>query len=54
MSINSGVDILLIGNYLDKPVKIESIIKTIQELVEEGKVSIERLKEANKRINNLF
>jgi len=54
LAINSGVDILLIGNYLDKPVKIQKILKTIEDLVTEGRVSIERLKEANKRINNLF
>jgi len=54
LCINSGVDIVLIGNFLDKPVKFEKIVNTIYELVLEGKISIDRLKEANNRITNLF
>jgi len=53
LSINSGVDILLIGNFLDKPVKLEKIVDTIYELVLEGRVSVERIKEANERIKSL-
>jgi beta-N-acetylhexosaminidase len=53
LAINSGVDILLIGNYLDKPVKIEKVISTIEELVKDGKVSKDRLLEAHDRIEKL-
>lgn len=53
LSINSGVDILLIGNFLDKPVRFEKIVDTIYELVLEGRVSVERLRESNERIRSL-
>ncbi len=54
LALNSGVDILLIGNYLDKPVKIDKITSTIEKLVQEGKVSKKRLLEANSRIKTLL
>ena len=50
---NSGVDILLIGNYLDKPMPIEKIVNMIEELVKEGRVTKERVLEASKRIRKL-
>ena len=53
LAINSGVDILLIGNFLDKPVKIKKIVDTIVELVKSGKIKRERLEEANRRIKDL-
>ena len=54
LALNSGVDILLIGNYLDKPIKIEQIINIIIKLVQSGQVDIKRLKEANKRIEKVL
>ena len=53
LAINSGVDILLIGNFLDKPIKIEEIVKSIKKLVKDGKISQERLEEAYNRIEKL-
>jgi len=53
LAINSGVDILLIGNYLDKPMPIEKIVNMIVELVKEGRVTKERLLEASRRIKRL-
>lgn len=54
LTLNSGVDILLIGNFLDKPIKIDKIVDTIVELIKEGRVKKERLEDANNRINRLF
>lgn len=53
LAVNSGIDILLIGNYLDKPVKLEKIINILVELVKEKKIKVQRLKEANQRIQKL-
>ena len=53
LAINSGVDILLVGNFLDKPLKVKKIINTIVELVKSEEVKKERLEEANRRIKSL-
>ncbi len=50
LAINSGVDIILVGNFLDKPVKVKKIVNTIIELVKSGEVKKQRLVEANERI----
>ena len=54
LALNSGVDILLIGNFLDKPVKIKKIVNTIVDLVKSGRVKKERLEEAVRRIDTLL
>ena len=54
LAINSGVDIVLVGNFLDKPVKVTKIVDMIVELVESGKIKKQRLIEANNRIKSLL
>ncbi len=54
LALNSGVDILLIGNFLDKPLKIKKIVNTIVELVKSGEVKKQRLEDANSRIKSLL
>jgi beta-N-acetylhexosaminidase len=54
LAINSGVDILLIGNYLDKPVPLDKMVIMIEELVKEGRVTKQRLIDANQRIKKLY
>ncbi len=53
LAINSGVDIVLVGNFLDKPIKVKKIVDTIVELVKSGEIKRERLEEANRRIKRL-
>jgi beta-N-acetylhexosaminidase len=52
-AINAGVDLLLFGNQIGKPYDIEMLIALIASLVEEGRVSRERILEANERIDRL-
>jgi beta-N-acetylhexosaminidase len=53
LSINSGVDILLISNFLDKPIKLQEIVHTIHNLILDDRVSINRIKESIKRIDKI-
>ncbi len=53
LSINAGVDLLLFGNQLSKPLKLQEIINTIKLLVKEGSVSEKRIDEANRRIERV-
>jgi len=53
LSINSGVNILLIGNYLAKPVLLDKVILNIKELVESGKIDKKLLELSIKRIQEL-
>jgi beta-N-acetylhexosaminidase len=52
LAINAGVDMLLFGNQLAS-VTVEQLVNAIFTQVKSGKISIERIKEANKRIANL-
>jgi len=52
LAINSGVDILLFGNQL-ADVSVSKLVNTIYEQVEDGAISIKRIKESNDRIQNL-
>ena len=52
-AINAGVDILLFGNQLAKPIMIESLVKNIEALVQNGEIKLSRIKEANRRINSV-
>jgi len=54
LAINSGIDIILVGNFLDKPIKVSKIVDTIVELVKSGRIKKERLIEANNRIKSLL
>ncbi len=49
-SINAGLDMVMIPNGDDKPNNYKEFIKYLKELVEEGKVSKERIDDAVKRI----
>ncbi|QSZ43033.1 hypothetical protein GJV85_00685 [Sulfurimonas aquatica] len=52
LAINAGVDILLFGNQL-AGVSVKEIIETVYQQVKSGVISLERIKEANRRIENL-
>ena len=52
-ALNASVDILLFGNQLSKPIMIESLVETIEGLVRRGHIKIERIQEANERINRI-
>jgi len=54
LAISSGVDIVLIGNFLDKPIEVKKIVDTIVELVKSGEIKRERLEEANRRIKRVL
>lgn len=54
LAINSGVDMLLVANQLAKPVKLETIINTVYSQVQNGKISLSRIIESNKRINKML
>jgi len=55
LAINAGDDILLFGNQLDprKVVSVKTLVKTIMELVKEGRVSKQRIKTSYRRIQQL-
>jgi len=54
LAVNAGVDILLFGNNLNyDPDIAEKAFNTLKKLVQEGKISKKRIKEANKRILKL-
>ena len=52
LAINAGVDMLLFGNQLSHN-NIETIIQTIYKQVKAKKIPLQRIKEANRRIENL-
>jgi len=52
LAINAGVDILLFGNQLGS-ITPKELIQTIQTQVNNGEISLERIKESNRRIENL-
>jgi beta-N-acetylhexosaminidase len=55
LALNAGNDILLFGNQLDprRTVSLERLAREIVKLVKEGRVSRERLEEANRRVERL-
>jgi beta-N-acetylhexosaminidase len=53
LAINSGIDMLLFGNVLAHPLKLETIIDTIYDLVQKGIISREKIIQANEKINRL-
>ena len=53
LAINSGVDILLFGNQIGKPIKVQKIVSIIKDLLKEGRVTLSQIDEANQRINRL-
>ena len=54
LAVNAGVDILLFGSNLDYDPKIaETAFLTLKKLVQEGKVSKKRVREASRRIKKL-
>jgi len=52
LAINAGVDILLFGNQLARN-SVSDIVNTIYKQVKNGSISLEKIKKANKRIENL-
>ncbi len=52
LAINAGVDILLFGNQLARN-SVSDIVNTIYKQVKNGSISLEKIKEANKRIKNM-
>ena len=50
LAINSGVDLLLFANQIDKPIKIKKIISEIKKLVLSGEVKLKTIEKANERI----
>jgi len=52
-AINASVDMLLFGNQLSKPIMIDTLVSRIEVLVKKGYISMERIKEANTRINRI-
>lgn len=52
LCINAGVDILLFGNQLEE-VSVKELVNAIFKQVKSGKISQERIKESNARIENL-
>lgn len=53
LAINAGVDMLLFGNQTGKPYDVQMLINRIAALVAQGKISRERIAEANRRIIKL-
>lgn len=53
LAINSGVDMLLIGNQLLE-YRTDEVVETIFKSVKNGEISYERVKESNERIGRLF
>ncbi len=55
LAINAGDDLILFANQLSPRdnIQIERLIKLVRELLKEGRVSEQRIKNANSRINNL-
>ena len=52
LAINSGVDMLLFANQLDK-ISVDKLVNTIYAQVKKGEIPLARIKEANKRVENL-
>ncbi len=53
LAINSGIDMLLFGNQLSKPISIDSLVNRVKLLVKSGKISKNRIDEAYKRVVRL-
>ncbi len=55
LSINAGVDMLLFGNQLDpsNEVGLPELVGTTRKLIKEGKIKVERINEANIRIDRM-
>ncbi len=53
LSINSGVDLLLFANQIDKPISIKEIINTVLKLINIGEIEIKTIDKANERIDKL-
>lgn len=53
LALNSGVDLLLFANQLEKPVGLDAIVKVIKEQVKAGKISEKRIDEAYGRVTKL-
>ncbi len=54
LAINSGVDMLLFGNQLSSPISLSDIIGRVKKMVENKKISINRINESNRRIKRIL
>ncbi len=54
LAINSGVDLILFGNQLSKPISLNKIITIVKKLIDDKKILIDRVEEANRRINRML
>jgi beta-N-acetylhexosaminidase len=52
-AVNASVDMLLFGNQLSKPIMIDRLVEEIKALVKVGKISKEKIIEANQRIDKI-
>jgi len=52
-AINADIDMLLFGNQLSKPIKIDKLVEMIEALVKRGDIKLSRIEEANVRINRI-
>ncbi|MBU1643498.1 hypothetical protein KKE54_09065, partial [bacterium] len=53
LALNSGVDLLLFANQLEKPIGLDAIVKVITAQVNTGKISEKRINEAYIRVKKL-
>ncbi len=53
LAINAGVDMLLFGNQIGKPITVQKIVSIIKDLLKRGKITSAQIDKANKRINRL-
>ncbi len=53
LSINSGVDLLLFANQIDKPISIKEIVDIVLKLINIGEIDIRTIDKANERIDKL-
>ncbi|MGB5792074.1 glycoside hydrolase family 3 N-terminal domain-containing protein, partial [Poseidonibacter sp.] len=54
LAINSGVNMLLFANQLDRPERLQTIIRTVYSLIQDKKIDLNKIIESNKKINELL
>ena len=53
LAINSGVNMLLFGNQLSKPIDIRTLVNRVKILVNSGKIDIKNIEKSYKRVKRL-
>jgi beta-N-acetylhexosaminidase len=54
LAINSGIDMILFGNQLSRPISLNKIIQIVKRLVEDKKISIDKIDQANRRVERML